>query len=168
MSTLRERFEDKFERVPWSGCWIWTGATNAGGRYGVFGTGRDLGTRQAHRIAYTLYGNGDVPGELNVCHHCDNGLCVNPAHLFLGTQKDNVADMITKGRKVIGNSGRHGNHAKGERGGNAKITQAVVEDMRSRYDGGERNIAALARSFVMSESQTRRIVWRQSWEHVHG
>ena len=162
-----ERFEDKFERIPWSGCWVWIGATNADGRYGHFASGA-LKSRQAHRIAFTLYGKGDVPQDMNVCHHCDNGLCVNPAHLFLGTQKDNVADMITKGRKVIGNGGRHGNHAKGESNGQAKITRSLVENMRARYDAGERNIAALARSFDMSESQTRRIVWRHSWMCVHG
>lgn len=165
MASIQERFEAKFEPVPWSGCWIWIGATGGPDRYGMMRAGDH--NEQAHRISWELY-RGAIPNGLCVCHRCDVGLCVNPDHLFLATQKENVADMLSKGRKIIGLSGQHGNHAKGEWNGQAKITYAEAKEMQTRYDAGERNIAALSRAFDMSESQTRRIVWRQSWRHGDG
>jgi hypothetical protein len=75
-------------------CWNWSRAANPKlyGSFGLFGK-----TAPAHRVAYALYHNAD-PGELFVCHRCDNRRCINPAHLFLGTQGDNIRDMVAKGR----------------------------------------------------------------------
>lgn len=80
-----------------SGCWEWQGACNANG-YGVvsikeFGRGSKL----AHRIAWQMT-HGEIPEGMCVCHHCDNRICCNPSHLFLGTYKDNNQDKVAKGR----------------------------------------------------------------------
>lgn len=77
------------------GCWKWTAAKNESG-YGMFGIGKKKLDR-AHRISWKLL-RGDIPKGLFVLHKCDNPECSNPEHLFLGTNLDNVRDMISKGR----------------------------------------------------------------------
>ena len=91
---ITERFWSKVEKG--DGCWLWRGAIGSHGRYGQFNVVNR--SRPSHRVAWELV-NGPIPAGLYVLHRCDVGLCVNPAHLFLGTQKDNMADMMAKGRQ---------------------------------------------------------------------
>jgi hypothetical protein len=97
--SLAERVAEKIDRRGPDECWPWTGKRNAHG-YGMIHIGKVDGRwreTRATRIAYaTAFGEFD--SSLNVCHRCDNPICCNPAHLFLGTQQDNIADMQKKGR----------------------------------------------------------------------
>jgi hypothetical protein len=91
------RFLHKIHTIDKQGsdvCWNWKGSTTRG-----YGTFKPTGSKiaYAHRYMWELL-NGPIPEGLLVCHRCDNPTCVNPDHLFLGTKKDNVVDMYSKGR----------------------------------------------------------------------
>lgn len=89
----------KYEIVTESGCWIWMGATDKDG-YGCIGRsafGKQYGHLKAHRVAYEFY-IGEITDELHVLHTCDIPSCINPAHLYLGTPKQNSADKVLRGR----------------------------------------------------------------------
>src|ERR1700728_2715027 len=106
-STLLERFEFYAMPEPNTGCWLWAGAVDSDG-YGAICVGPDVKKergyatkiRKAHRISYELF-RGPIPDGLGVLHRCDMPCCVNPDHFFLGTNTDNVRDMIAKGRQNL-------------------------------------------------------------------
>lgn len=89
-------FWDKVSKL--SSCWEWTAAKDSRG-YGCFGATKYFGISKAHRFSYFLH-NGDIPKGMHVLHKCDNPSCVNPDHLFLGTNKDNMKDRDFKGRGI--------------------------------------------------------------------
>ncbi len=100
--TLVERFEEKFTPVTESGCWLWTASCHDRG-YGLFYTGRNLKKGKmefAHRVSYELYKGTRPAANEEVCHRCDTPCCVNPDHLFLGSHRDNMVDMVEKNRFV--------------------------------------------------------------------
>lgn len=131
-------------------CWPWVGVVLRNG-YGQFYTGGK--TLLAHRAVYQLT-HGAVPGDLLVCHRCDNRSCVNPAHLFLGTPADNSRDMAAKGRA-----------AAGERSGVNKVTDADVLEIRRLAAAGHRQRDIAAR-FGIAQGNVGFIVRRETWRHV--
>lgn len=89
--SIQERLEAKYIPEPNTGCWIWLGGMNTEGR-------ALLGSKTAARISYSAY-KKPIPEGLSVLHKCDEPICINPDHLFLGTQTDNMRDMARKGRR---------------------------------------------------------------------
>lgn len=140
--TPAERHDAKWTPEPNCGCWLWLGATNGNG-YGTFKWSASE-SRLAHRASWEIH-RGPVPDGRHVLHRCDVRACVNPAHLFLGTNDDNVADRVAKGRNAP---------AAGEMNGRAKLT---AEDVRMIRASGE-SVTALARKFgvaIPTVSQAR-------------
>lgn len=133
-------------------CWLWSGAKNAHG-YGVlYALGR---ARLAHRLAWEQV-HGAIPSGMSVCHHCDTRACVNPEHLFLGTNADNVADRHAKGRTRWATQRGQDHHQ-------AKLTD---EDVRAILASSERGVA-LAKRYSVSESSVHRVRAKKSWRHIH-
>lgn len=96
--TELERWEQKIIPEPNTGCYLWVSCRNAYG-YGwtMMGRGSDKKAILAHRKAWILF-CGSIPDGMNVLHHCDNPPCVNPDHLYLGTQRENARDMVRRKR----------------------------------------------------------------------
>lgn len=156
MDTARAKFMSKTKSCA-NGCIEWTGArTGPAGAKWAYGTLGIAGKRwTAHRAAWFFF-KGSNPADMCVCHSCDNPLCVNVEHLFLGTHTENMRDMEQKGRD---------NHATGEAHWGAKLTQAQVNEIRRRFK--PRGGAALAREFGVSKTTVSRIVRGRSWS-PHG
>lgn len=95
--SLKERFHANYIPEPMSGCWLWVGGTNGKGYGQLWIDGEP--SIMAHRLSWELH-NGPIPKGMLVCHKCDTPPCVNPDHLFIGTDKDNIQDCIKKGRYV--------------------------------------------------------------------
>ncbi|MCK4625040.1 MAG: HNH endonuclease [Phycisphaerae bacterium] len=155
--TIPELAPDDIERF-WSkvkfgngGCWLWTAGVNGDG-YGTF----DLRTKsiRAHRISWALV-NGPIGANLLVCHACDHPNCVNPKHLFTGTDADNHKDRNQKGRT-----------ARGERTGRAKLTSKQVIDIRKRYASGGITERALAAKYDVTQGNVHCVISRKSWTHI--
>lgn len=153
------RFASKYSIDP-SGCWIWNARTNAKG-YGCFSipSGRRPGhERLAHRVSWELH-RGPIPEGHNVCHHCDNPPCVNPDHLFTGTQLDNVRDCDAKGR-------RRWRGIRGSANVASKLTEVDVAKIRTLYRDKTISQSAMARMFGVCTAQIWRIVHNQRWAHL--
>lgn len=97
IAAMRRSFEANLMPIPESGCWMWLGSTDDKG-YGRYRTRVKTSLpKLTHRLSW-VFNFGEIPDGMKVCHKCDVRCCVNPNHLFLGTQKDNLRDMVRKGR----------------------------------------------------------------------
>lgn len=137
-------------------CWVWTGLTNAGG-YGSIRV-PERGMQLAHRVAWELT-NGPIPPGVSICHRCDNRLCCNPDHLFLGSHTVNMRDAATKGRLRTPLT-------QGEASVHAKLTADDVRAIRSLYAAGGVTNRELAVRFGVSQQSVSDVVQRKSWRHI--
>jgi hypothetical protein len=152
---LKDRLLAKIVVDQASGCWNWTASTNLAG----YGRIKANGTmRYAHRVSYELF-CCDIPDGMAVCHRCDNPGCINPEHLFLGTQSDNITDMVSKGRHARGAIIAH----LGIENAKAKLTEDDVVAIRG--SSGLTN-TKLAELFGVSKVQIGNIRNGKSWSHV--
>lgn len=136
-------------KITSSGCWEWQGSRTPEGYGRKVAFGRICTT---HRLA-ALFSGQRVAGKL-VCHRCDNPPCINPAHLFVGTQRDNITDCVSKGRR---------NTPKGESHCCARLTTAQVRQILLRADEVNKLLAA---EFGISPSTVCDIVKRRTWKSV--
>jgi hypothetical protein len=153
MTLDEEKFWAQVSPEPNTGCWLWTLACNFDGYGSAWFKGA---LRRAHRVAWEMT-HGPIPGRAYVCHRCDVPACVNPAHLFLGTQTDNMRDMATKGRD---------RKARGSRVASSKLTEEQVASIRARYASGGVTQTDLSREFGVSQVMVSKIVRRAFWAHV--
>lgn len=153
--TLEERFWRYVTPGQPDECWLWQGLRSSNG-YGKIGTSRQE-MLYTHRVSWEIH-HGPVPDGLFVCHTCDVRLCVNPAHLWLGTAADNLADMHRKGRG-------HHKGANGVRNGSAHLTEQQVVEIRALYAAGMTQVELAAR-FGIAQTNISQIVLRKMWKHV--
>lgn len=157
VGTLQERFDAKYRICADTKCWIWTGGKNKSG-YGTMAP-TEFGTL-AHRISYGLH-VGPIPeGEgahgTCVCHKCDNAACVNPDHLFLGSNAENMLDRDSKGRH---------RPLRGSANGHSRLAEAEVQEIRQLLNAGIRQ-ADIAERFGVSQATISDIKLRRIWSHV--
>lgn len=136
-------------------CWQWLGSIGAGG-YGRYYNKKFKNKskrKKSHRLAW-MYTNGKIPIGLKVLHHCDNPPCCNPSHMFLGTQVDNIVDMVKKKR-----------HMRGVNQVDAKLSAIQVKEARNLWERGYL-IKEVATLYKLSDSCMGRVVARKSYKDV--
>ena len=145
------RFWEKVNKDTPNGCWEWTGSRMRFGHGQIHIDGKSV---LVHRFAWELE-NGPIPTGMEVCHHCDQPSCVRVSHLFLGTQADNMTDMVNKGRQERGDTHHY-----------AKLSETEVIEIRRRYAQGAVCQKELASEYGTSVSNISTIVRRRNWQHV--
>lgn len=148
------------ERVfpePNTGCWIWSGRLNHDGYGSLHIEDNEFGVHTAHRYSYILH-KGELNG-LQVLHSCDVRCCVNPDHLFLGTQTENILDMDNKRRRRVG---------LGVRNARSKINDSIAVEIKSLYSTGLYRQIDIAKKFNINRSLVGAIVANRTWKHVKG
>lgn len=153
--SIEKRLDEKSTYVPFCGCRLWFGASVPRG-YGV--THFNGRQQYAHRVAWQL-AYGPIPDGLLVLHTCDVPACINSNHLFLGTDADNTADKVKKGRC---------NPARGEQAGNAKLTVEIVREIRSIYKPYDPVFSgvALADRFGVSSEAAYAAATGRTWRNI--
>lgn len=132
------------------GCWMWTGAWSRG--YGqIYWKGQLLAT---HQVSYIIY-NGLIPEDKFVLHICDNSWCINPEHLFAGTQQDNMDDKVAKRRQAIG-----------EMVGTAKLKAEQVIEIRRLLIEDTITQKEIAEDFGVDPKLITQIKYRRIWKHI--
>jgi len=146
-------------------CWEWD--DNKGTHAGFSWPSKRI--YLAHVAAYLLFNGLDsIPKKhgkrLYVCHSCDNPPCVNPKHLWLGTQKENMDDMVKKGRSLHRYGKDNPNVRYPERYGNTKLTQDDVDKIRKKYATGDYTMQQLGNRFGVTKTQISAIINRKRWK----
>lgn len=142
-----ERFWNKAKKT--KRCWEWSAAKT---KYGYGWFSYKGSPKLAHRVAWILT-YGEIPANKFICHRCDNTLCIRPDHLFVGDHKDNMADMVKKGRHA---------DLRGIRGPKVILNEKQVKEIRKRYVP----IMSLAKEYGVSKGCITAIIYRKSWTHI--
>jgi hypothetical protein len=148
-----QAFWNKVDKRGEDDCWEWKGSINHSG-YGQLTF--DKKHIFAHRLSY-IFENGDIPEGMCICHHCDNPGCVNPKHLFIGTVRDNVLDMISKNRKYSN---------VGENNGRSKLTTDQVIEIRRKYKRRIYTQLMLAKEYGVARPSIKDILVGSHWKHL--
>lgn len=150
---LEVRFFEKIKKT--ETCWIWFGTKDPKG-YGRIGSGGRKGKDMfAHRISYMIH-VGEIPQGILVCHKCDNPACVNPDHLFLGTQTDNMRDCVKKGRL-------NPFKPKGDLNPHAQLTWKEVLEIRASKNRGWGYRVPLAKKYNVSRDIITNVITGKTW-----
>lgn len=154
MRSVLKRFEDKYIPEPNSGCWLWDAYVNPFG-YGMMRVGPRM--ELSHRVSYALFVD-EIPECILICHKCDVPGCVNPEHLFSGTDADNNADMIAKGRSNPAHIGMC--HSL------AKLNDNDVMEIRTKLTFSGLTNIEISEIYNVSPSTISRVIRGQSWSHL--
>lgn len=147
-----EAFKRRIRKAA-NGCWLWIGPKDRRG-YGRFRTKiHGVCLHKAHRWSWAYHNDRPIPDGMGVMHSCDNPACVNPEHLSIGTQAENIADMYRRGRA---------NNLRGLKHGRARIKESDVQAIRQSH----RTQMALAGTYGISQTQVGRIIRGESWKHI--
>jgi hypothetical protein len=161
MTTALEKFMQKVVMCPMSGCWLWTGAIKRNSKpCSQYGWATYKGKNyNAHRLSWILHNGPIESSKTLVCHHCDNTVCVNPSHLFLGTHTDNINDCVVKGRQVPCKT-------RGEQHNVAKLTEKQVLHVREMLAIGHTQYE-IADAFGVGQTTISAIKRHIIWSHLH-
>lgn len=146
---LKTRLLERSKASGGNGCIEWTGSIDSDGYGSILVDGKLIG---AHRAAWEV-ANGTIPNGMCVLHHCDNPPCINSEHLFLGTQTDNVADMVRKKRIPS---------RQGELNNGAKLTEDIVKRIRADV----RPSKQIAADYGLHRNAVWLIKSRRTWNHI--
>jgi len=157
--TVKERFDTKYDIEEETGCWLWNSSKHKFG-YGLLRVGpseKEKKTKTAHRLSWEIY-KGEIPEGAQILHRCDVPACVNPEHLFLGTQQDNMQDMYEKKR-----NGYQG--SPGERNPKAKLTEAKVREIKHLLKAGK-DLQTIADTYGVTHGAVWFIQKGLTWKNV--
>lgn len=147
-ASFEQRFWAKVNKT--DTCWLWVGSTGKNGYGNITVNGQQKDIFHAHRASWIMH-NGTIPDGMFVCHKCDIRACVNPDHLFLGTQSDNMQDASRKGRISSGSE---------------RLTVDLVREIRRLYAAGAGSYAKIGKMFGVHLVTVSDVVRRITWKHV--
>ncbi len=149
---IEKRFWSKVNKLTEQECWNWLASRDKDGYGQSYYNSKFIAS---HRLSWILH-YGDIPSKLFVCHTCDNPSCVNPKHLFLGTNSDNMLDMVAKKRNP---------YRKGSKHGMSKLNEHQVKFIKQLLSNG-RTVYSIAKEYKVSQGTIRNIKFNLTWTHV--